>query len=117
MEKYLAYVAIDFGTSGSSFSYWFPNSNTNKENIKVKKWEGTGTANKIETEIILDENFDKILAFGRDECEQFMHSSQDNFLYFSNVKMYLYKNQEMIKKKYSGKEYDLVKVISKFLIK
>ena len=117
MEKYLAYVAIDFGTSGSSFSYWFPNSNTNKENIKVKKWEGTGTANKIETEIILDENFDKILAFGRDECEQFMHSSQDNFLYFSNVKMYLYKNQEMIKEKYSGKEYDLVKVISKFLIK
>ena len=99
MEKYLAYVAIDFGTSGSSFSYWFPNSNTNKENIKVKKWEGTGTANKIETEIILDENFDKILAFGRDECEQFMHSSQDNFLYFSNVKMYLYKNQEMIQEK------------------
>ena len=116
MEKYLAYVAIDFGTSGSSFSYWFPNSNTNKENIKVKKWGGDKAANKIETEMVLDEKFDKILAFGRDECEQFMHYSQDNFLYYSDVKMYLYKNQEMIKEKYSGKEYDLVKVISKFLI-
>ena len=49
MKEYLAYVGIDFGTSGSSFSYWFPKSNDDKESIKVKKWEGTGTANKIET--------------------------------------------------------------------
>ena len=60
MKEYLAYVGIDFGTSGSSFSYWFPKSSNDKENIKVKKWEGTGAANKIETEIIIDENFDKV---------------------------------------------------------
>ena len=38
MEKeYLAYVGIDFGTSGSTFSYWFPDSKSdNKESIKIK---------------------------------------------------------------------------------
>lgn len=115
MKEYLAYVGIDFGTSGSSFSYWFPKSSNDKENIKVKKWEGTGAANKIETEIIIDENFDKVLAFGRDKCEQFMKKTKEKFLYFSNVKMYLYKNEFEISEKYSKKKYKLVKVISKFL--
>ena len=115
MKEYLAYVGIDFGTSGSSFSYWFPKSSNDKENIKVKKWEGTGAANKIETEIIIDENFDKVLALGRDKCEQFMKKTKEKFLYFSNVKMYLYKNEFEISEKYSKKKYKLVKVISKFL--
>ena len=115
MKEYLAYVGIDFGTSGSSFSYWLPKSSIDKENIKVKKWEGTGAANKIETEIIIDENFDKVLALGRDKCEQFMKKTKEKFLYFSNVKMYLYKNEFEISEKYSKKKYKLVKVISKFL--
>ena len=115
MKEYLAYVGIDFGTSGSSFSYWLPKSSIDKENIKVKKWEGTGAANKIETEIIIDENFDKVLALGRDKCDQFMKKAKEKYLYFSNVKMYLYKNQFEISENYSKKEYNLVKVISKFL--
>lgn len=50
MKEYKAYVGIDFGTSGTTFSYWFPKSNSDdKESIKVKKWEGKGTANKTNT--------------------------------------------------------------------
>ena len=115
MKEYLAYVGIDFGTSGSSFSYWFPKSRNDKENIKVKKWEGTGAANKIETEIIIDEKFDKVLALGREKCDQFMKKTKEKYLYFSNVKMYLYKNEFEICENYSKKKYKLVKVISKFL--
>ena len=115
MKEYLAYVGIDFGTSGSTFSYWFPKSSHNIDNIKVKKWEGTGTANKIETEIIIDEKFDKVLAFGRDKCENFIKNAKEKFLYFSNVKMYLYKNEFEICENYSKKKFELVKVISKFL--
>ena len=115
MKEYLAYVGIDFGSSGSSFSYWFPKSSNDKENIKVKKWEGTGAANKIETEIIIDENFDKVLALGREKCDLFMKKTKEKYLYFSNVKMYLYKNEFEICENYSKKKYELVKVISKFL--
>lgn len=117
MKEYLAYVAIDFGTSGSSFSYWFPKSTNDIESIKVKKWEGTGTANKIESEIILDENFDKVLAFGRDQCDQFMKKTKEKILYFSNVKMYLYSNEFEISENYSKKKFKLVNVIAKFLEK
>jgi len=117
MQQYLAYVGIDFGTSGSTFSYWLPKSSIDKESIKVKSWAGAGTANKMETEIILDENFNKILAFGKNQCEQFIKKSQQKFLYFSNVKMFLYKNQFQITDNYSNKKYDLIKVISKFLEK
>lgn len=117
MKEYLAYVGIDFGTSGSSFSYWFPKSSNDKESIKVKKWEGSGTANKIETEIILDEDFNEVLALGRNQCDQFMKKTKEKFLYFSNVKMYLYKNEFEITENYSKKKFKLVKVISKFLEK
>ena len=117
MKEYLAYVGIDFGTSGSSFSYWFPKSNDDKESIKVKKWEGTGTANKIETEILLDEDFNQVLALGRNQCDQFMKKTKEKFLYFSNVKMYLYKNEFEISENYSKKKFKLVEVISKFLEK
>ena len=113
MENYLAYVGIDFGTSGSTFSYCFPNS-TYKD-ILVKKWENVGTSNKIETEIIVDENFNEIKAFGKEQCDQF--SRKTNSLYFSNVKMNLYKNQFEISANYSHKKFKLIDVIAKFLEK
>jgi molecular chaperone DnaK (HSP70) len=113
MENYLAYVGIDFGTSGSTFSYCFPNS-TYKD-ILVKKWENVGTSNKIETEIIVDENFNEIKAFGKEQCVQF--SRKPNSLHFSNVKMNLYKNQFEISDNYSHKKFKLIDVIAKFLEK
>ena len=118
MEKeYLAYVGIDFGTSGSTFSYWFPDSKSdNKESIKIKKWDGEGTANKTSTQIILDQDLNEILAFGKD-CEKFIKQSDTEYLYFSNIKMYLYKDQSEIMDNYSKKKFPLVKVIAKILEK
>ena len=118
MEKeYLAYVGIDFGTSGSTFSYWFPDSKSdNKESIKIKKWDGEGTANKTSTQIILDQDLNEILAFGKD-CEKFIKQSDTEYLHFSNIKMYLYKDQSEIMDNYSKKKFPLVKVIAKILEK
>ena len=114
MKDYDAYVGIDFGTSGTTFSYWLPKTNLAQGNISVKKWEGIGTANKMETEIILDEKFD-IKAFGRGACSNFVKNSNKKYFYFSNVKMYLYKNEKEITDNYSNEKYPLNKVISKFL--
>lgn len=118
MEKeYLAYVGIDFGTSGSTFSYWFPDSKSdNKESIKIKKWAGEGTANKTSTQIILDQDLNEIYAFGKN-CEKFIKQSDTEYLYFSNIKMYLYKDQSEIMDNYSKKKFPLVKVIAKILEK
>lgn len=116
-KKYLAYVGIDFGTSGSTFSYWYPDSKSdNKESIKIKKWAGEGTANKTSTQIILDQDLNEILAFGKD-CEKFIKQSDTEYLYFSNIKMYLYKDQSEIMDNYSKKKFPLVKVIAKILEK
>ncbi len=117
MKNYDAYVGIDFGTSGTTFSYWLPKTKLDQGNISVKKWTGIGTANKMETEIILDKNFDKILAFGRGACSNFVKNSNEKYFYFSNVKMYLYKNEKEITDNYSNEKYPLNKVISKFLEK
>lgn len=117
MKNYDAYVGIDFGTSGTTFSYWLPKTNLDQGNISVKKWAGIGTANKMETEIILDKNFNKILAFGRRDCSNFVKNSNEKYLYFSNIKMYLYKNEKEITDNYSNEKYPLNKVISKFLEK
>ena len=116
-KKYLAYVGIDFGTSGSTFSYWFPDSKSdNKESIKIKKWDGEGTVNKTSTQIILDQDLNKILAFGKN-CEKFIKQSDTEYLHFSNIKMYLYKDQSEIMDNYSKKKFPLVKVIAKILEK
>ena len=117
MKKYDAYIGIDFGTSGTTFSYWFPTSNLEQGSISVKKWPKVGTSNKMETEIIVDENFGEILAFGNKECSQYIKNPKKKFLYFSNVKMYLYNNEMEITDNYSNKKYSLIKVISIFLEK
>jgi hypothetical protein len=117
MKKYVAYIGIDFGTSGTTFSYWFPTSNLEQGSISVKKWPKVGTSNKMETEIIVDENFGEILAFGNKECSGYVKNPKKKFLYFSNVKMYLYNNKMEITDNYSNKKYSLIKVISKFLEK
>ena len=114
MKNYDAYVGIDFGTSGTTFSYWLPKTNLDQGNISVKQWAGIGTANKMETEIILDKNFE-VVAFGRGACSNFVKNSNEKYFYFSNVKMYLYKNEKEITDNYSNEKYPLNKVISKFL--
>ena len=117
MENYLAYVGIDFGTSGITFSYSFDVEKDKKMDIQVKKWEGLGTANKTTTEIILDKNLEDILAFGKNECHQMIHNGIKDGLHFSNIKMNLYKDQlDITDNSFKGK-FKLEKVISKFLEK
>jgi len=117
MEKYLAYVGIDFGTSGITFSYSFDSDIENKDFIQVKKWEGEGTANKTNTEIILDDNLKNIIAFGKSGCSQKINDGIKKSLHFSNIKMYLYQDREFIPASYSHDIYPLNIVISKFLEK
>ena len=116
-HKYLAYVGIDFGTAGITFSYSIERDREKTDFIEVKKWKGEGTANKTSTEIILDSNCEKIIAFGKGECSTLIQKGIGDNLHFSDIKMYLYKDKEKIPDNESKGEYPLIKIISKFLEK
>ena len=62
-------IGIDFGSSGIAFAYSFLNDKN--ETPTGGYFEGQQNNNKISTEIILDDNLEKILAFG-DDCESFL---------------------------------------------
>ena len=115
--KYLAYVGIDFGTAGITFSYSIERDREKTDFIGVKKWPGEGTANKTSTEIILDSNCEKIIAFGKKQCSELIQKGIGDYLHFSNIKMYLYKDKEYIPDNESKGEYPLINIISKFLEK
>ena len=116
-HKYLAYVGIDFGTAGITYSYSIGGDREKTDLIEVKKWEGAGTANKTSTEIILDSNCEKIIAFGKKPCSDLIQKGIGDNLHFSDIKMYLYKDKEKIPDNESKGEYPLKKIISKFLEK
>lgn len=116
-HKYLAYVGIDFGTAGITYSYSIGGDREKTDFIEVKKWEGEGTANKTSTEIILDSKCEKIIAFGKLECSDLIQKGIGDNLHFSDIKMYLYKDKEKIPDNESKGEYPLKKIISKFLEK
>ena len=101
-------VGIDFGTSGSAFSYAFKNT---KEDILSPE------EIKNPTEIILDSNM-KILSFGKN-CRQFLSSGkifEQKYYHFSDIKMRLYKNERKIQANNVNKFYDLEQIISKILL-
>ena len=101
-------VGIDFGTSGSAFSYAFKNS---KEDILSPE------EIKTPTEIILDSDM-KILSFGKN-CRQFLSSGKrfdQKYYHFSDIKMKLYRNERKIQANNVNEFYDLEKVISKILL-
>lgn len=106
-------VAIDFGTSGTTYAFAFTDK---KDNIKVGKWEIIEEKNP--TEIILDECLE-VIKFGA-ECKDYLgdkSSSDDTFYYFKNIKMALYNNQKEINSDNGGTKHPLAFIISKILSK
>ena len=102
-------IGIDFGTSGTAFSYAFSNEN---ENDILSPEEL-----KSPTEIILDSNM-KCLAFGKN-CKQFLREGkmlEQKCFHFSDIKMKLYKNERRIQANNDSSFHDLQTVISQILI-
>lgn len=110
-----AVVAIDFGTSGTTYAFSFLDS---KEDIMCAKWSDISNSKNL-TEIILDEQYGTI-KFGK-ECQEYLSeqsSSEKNFYHFSDIKMRLYKNETRIKANNNDEiELDIDIVISKILLK
>ena len=108
-------VAIDFGTSGTTYAFAFLDS---KEDIMCAKWSDISNSKNL-TEIILDENYETI-KFGK-ECQEYLSeqsSSEKNFYHFTDIKMKLYENETRIKANNNDKiELDIDIVISKILLK
>ena len=103
-------VGIDFGTAGIGYAYAF---NDNKKNIILSDLKDQ-LDNKVPTEIILDNDLENVLAFGN-ECSSYIRAySKENYEYFKNIKMNLYKKKEFIKST-NGKEITIEKIISKIL--
>ena len=101
--------SIDFGTSGTAFTYAFINS---KDDILSPE------ETKEPTEIILDSKM-KCLAFGK-ECRQFLSSGKkfkQKYYHFTDIKMRLYKNERKIRANNDNSNHDLQQVISLILLK
>ena len=108
-------VAIDFGTSWTTYAFAFLDS---KEDIICAKWSDISNSKNL-TEIILDENYETI-KFGKEYQEYLSEqsSSEKNFYHFTDIKMKLYKNETRIKANNNDKiELDIDIVISKILLK
>ena len=104
-------VGIDFGTSGIGYAYSF---NYNKEQIFLSDFEGQSADKKVPSEIILDTNMKKVLAFGA-ECKKYITNNEKNkYEYFKNIKMNLYKKIYKIKST-NGNECDIEYIITNIL--
>ena len=109
----MALVAIDFGTSGTTYAFALFDS---KEDIIVGKWNIP--ENKNTTEIILSKDNYEIKKFGN-ECKKYIleqSSLNENFYHFKDIKMKLYDNQTEIKPTNGKISVKLELVISKILI-
>ena len=107
-------VAIDFGTSGTTYAFAFLDA---KENIITAKWKISQTKNT--TEIILNKK-NEIKKFGLD-CKKYLgeqSSIEEEFYHFTDIKMKLYEDKIQIAAS-NNNHYvlDLDIVISKILIK
>ena len=106
-------IAIDFGTSGSTYAYAFYDS---KDDIIHAPWPGSPGLKNI-TEIILNEKMETI-KFGYD-CRKYLgelKSSEEKFYHFTNIKMKLYNKETKIKANNDNKILDIEIIISKILI-
>ena len=106
-------VGIDFGTAGIGYAYSLYD---NKKNIILSDLKDQ-CDNKVPTEIILDNEYKYILAFGN-ECSEHINSNnnKETYQYFKDIKMNLYKNNDKIKSS-NGKEIDIELIISFILTK
>ena len=116
MDNIKVYVGIDFGTAGTTFSYWF--TDANELDIQPKRWSGTGANSKTTTEIILGgENLEEIYAFGVN-CMDYINSTnyeQKPYHHYTNIKMKLYENTDIIYSENSKKPASLIHIIKKIL--
>ena len=93
-------VGIDFGSSGSGFSYAFKD---NEDEIIHGTIYGANVDNKVPTEIILDDN-NNTLKFGI-ECTEYMKTKGTKVgYYFKEIKMNLYEKRAEIQAKNSEKK-------------
>ena len=107
-------IGIDFGTAGIGFAYGFLD-DENKKAISGY-FDGQNVGCKIPTEIILDNNLEKILAFGAD-CTPYISSHNSNeYYHFKKIKMNLYKKIYKIKSNNQLKEVDIELIIKLMLI-
>ena len=106
-------VAIDFGTSGSTYAFAFIDS---KDDIMHAKWSDSPDL-KNSTEIILNEKIE-IIKFGK-EYKQYLEDlsiSEEKFYHFTDIKMKLYNKETKIKANNNNKEFNIEIIISKILI-
>ena len=104
-------VGIDFGSSGVGYAYAFSNNITN---IISSDFNGQSKDKKVPTEIILDTNLEDVLAFG-EKCKDYIIAyDKNNYMYFKNIKMNLYRKIYKIKST-NGTEADIEFIITKIL--
>ena len=106
-------VAIDFGTSGSTYAYAFIDS---KDDIIHAKWPDSPDL-KNSTEIILNEKIE-IIKFGK-EYKQYLEDlsiSEEKFYHFTDIKMKLYNKETKIKATNDNIVFNIEIIISKILI-
>lgn len=110
INRYEVVVGIDFGSSGSGYSYSFYNEN----DINHGYIFGANVDNKVPTEIILDDDY-YVLQFGA-TCQQYLKEKNYNQgHYFKNIKMHLYEKKTQIYSINTDKSFPLVIVIEKVL--
>lgn len=101
-----AIVGIDFGTSGTGYAYSFNDSKT----IHLGKFKGQNTKIKVPSEIILDSKLRNVLSFG-ENCSSYKLKEGD--LYFKEIKMNIYLNNNFIKPENEPKSFSIIEIISK----
>jgi len=106
-------VGIDFGTSGSGFSYAYKN---NPKEIIHGYIRGANTDNKVPTQIILDNN-DNTLKFGVECIEYIKKNGLKEGHFFKDIKMNLYEKKTIIQAQNSEKRLPLKFVIQRIMEK
>ena len=106
-------VGIDFGTSGSGFSYAYKN-NPNEINHGII--HGANADNKVPTQIILDDK-DNIIRFGVECVEYIKKNGLKKGHHFKDIKMNLYEKKTTIQAQNSDKKLELKFVIQRIMEK
>ena len=106
---YEVVVGIDFGSSGTGYAYSF----NNPRNIEFGKFPFQNYEVKTPTQIILDSNLEKVLAFGK-KCDNYTLGNND--LYFKRIKMNLYDKKKYIKPENNSKSFPLEDIITKIFM-
>ena len=105
-------VSIDFGSSGIDYCFAFNKLGDIKLNYcRLPGTEGTNC--KSPSEIIIDEEFNKI-RFGVD-CKEYISQIKEKQYFFKNIKMHLYENKTEIQPENSDEKFPINIIIAKIL--